>query len=68
MRAQLAERRIQTSVHYPPIHTFSHYASDLGRPLPVTDAVADRVLTLPLFPHMADDDVAAVSEALLSTL
>jgi dTDP-4-amino-4,6-dideoxygalactose transaminase len=68
VRAQLAERRIQTSVHYPPIHTFSHYASDLGRRLPVTDAVADRVLTLPLFPHMVDDDVAAVSEALLSTL
>jgi len=66
VRAGLAAAGIQTSVHYPPIHRFSYY-EELGarRALPVTDAVADRLLTLPLYPHMRDTDVAAVTEATL---
>jgi dTDP-4-amino-4,6-dideoxygalactose transaminase len=63
-RAGLAVRRIQTSVHYPPIHQFSAYR-ELGerRPLPHTDAVADRIVTLPLYPHMSDEAVSAVTQA-----
>ena len=60
-RAALAERRIQTSVHYPPIHLFSYYR-DLGsrRPLPRTELVAEHVVTLPLFGHMEDAQVDMV--------
>lgn len=66
-RSALAERGIQTSVHYPPIHRFSRYrSSGTPRSLPVTDAVADRLVTLPLFPHMTDAAVAAVTSAVLS--
>jgi dTDP-4-amino-4,6-dideoxygalactose transaminase len=68
VRERLAYGRIQTSVHYPPIHTFTHYAAGAHRPLPNTDAVAERILTLPLFPHMSDDDVSAVTSALLTAL
>lgn len=65
VRARLQAERIQTSVHYPPIHGFTLYANaPSGRPLPRTDAVAARILTLPLFPHMQDDDVALVAGAL----
>ena len=32
--------------------------------LPRTDEIADRILTLPLFPHMQDDDVTLVADAL----
>ncbi|MFY9577991.1 MAG: DegT/DnrJ/EryC1/StrS family aminotransferase [Gaiellaceae bacterium] len=66
-RAALAERGIQTSVHYPPIHRFSAYRH-LGssRSLPVTEAIEPRLVTLPLYPHMSDDEVCAVTEAVVA--
>jgi dTDP-4-amino-4,6-dideoxygalactose transaminase len=67
IRAALAERRIQTSVHYPPIHRFSAYEGST-RPLPRTDDVGDRLLTLPLFPHMTDAQVHEVADALIDAL
>jgi len=67
VRTFLAGRGIQTSVHYPPIHRFSAYR-DLKpqRPLPVTDSVASRLLTLPLYPHMREADASVVASALLA--
>jgi dTDP-4-amino-4,6-dideoxygalactose transaminase len=66
MRAQ----GIQTSVHYPPIHHFSAYVEAAGarRELPITDTIAGRLLTLPLYPHLQDAQVEAVAEALQETL
>jgi dTDP-4-amino-4,6-dideoxygalactose transaminase len=64
----LADDRIQTSVHYPPIHTFTRYADADGRPLPRTDAVAQRLLTLPLFGHMTDDQVDFVADRLVGAI
>jgi dTDP-4-amino-4,6-dideoxygalactose transaminase len=60
IRAFLTERRIQTSIHYPPIHGFSAYADQPGRSLPVTDRISRRILTLPLYPHMRDEQVGLV--------
>jgi dTDP-4-amino-4,6-dideoxygalactose transaminase len=68
VRTALNEVGIQTSVHYPPIHTFSAYRAEAGRPLPRTDAVAERLLTLPLYGRMIDEQVDAVVEGLLQTL
>jgi len=68
IRAALAERRIQSSVHYPPIHRFSAFAGTAMRPLPRTDAIADRLLTLPLFPHMTGAQVHKVADALVDAL
>ena len=69
VRAQLQGERIQTSVHYPPIHRFTFYSEAGGRrQLPRTDDIADRILTLPLFPHMHDDDVTLVADALQRAL
>jgi dTDP-4-amino-4,6-dideoxygalactose transaminase len=65
-RARMHEARIQTSVHYPPIHSFTLYRQE--RSLPVTDDVAERIVTLPLFPHMTDDDVQLVVSRLLDCL
>jgi dTDP-4-amino-4,6-dideoxygalactose transaminase len=69
VRAVLTEARIQTSVHYPPIHGFTFY-EQLGRrrPLPQTEAVAGRILTLPLYAHMSDEQVDLVVNALLEAL
>jgi dTDP-4-amino-4,6-dideoxygalactose transaminase len=65
VRGALEADRIQTSVHYPPIHRFTDY-EQLGarRPLPNTDAIGERVLTLPLYGHMTDSQVEAVVAAL----
>ena len=56
--------RIQTSIHYPPIHRFSYYRSrypDVS--LPITEEVAGREVTLPLYPGMTDEMVAWVIDA-----
>lgn len=68
VRTALDEQGIQTSVHYPPIHTFSAYRADSRRPLPQTEAVAERLLTLPLHGRMTDDQADTVADALLQTL
>ncbi len=65
VRTALADDGIQTSVHYPPIHTFSAYREAARRrELPRTDAVASRLLTLPLYGRMTDEQVDAVVDAL----
>ena len=65
VRAMLTEGGIQTSVHYPPIHGFTAYASAPTRPLPRTDEVASRLLTLPLYPGMSEDSVDLVASRLI---
>ena len=68
-RTALQSAKVQTSVHYPPIHRFSYYA-ELGRrrPLPVTDDVSQRIVTLPLFPHMTEEQVELVAQSLADYL
>jgi dTDP-4-amino-4,6-dideoxygalactose transaminase len=68
IRAALAARGIQTSVHYPPIHRFSAYRGLAARPLPRTDDLGERLLTLPLFPHMTEAQVDKVADALADAL
>jgi dTDP-4-amino-4,6-dideoxygalactose transaminase len=51
-RAKLAERGVQTSVHFPPPHLSPAYAS--GAHLPTTEEFARRAVSLPVFPHMAE--------------
>jgi dTDP-4-amino-4,6-dideoxygalactose transaminase len=69
VRTALADARIQTSVHYPPIHRFSFYEQrGRRRPLAQTEAVAGRILTLPLYAHMTDEQVDLVTTALLDAL
>jgi len=58
---ELQESGIQTSIHYPPIHQFSHYKKlfpDVS--LPQTEDVASREVTLPLYPSMKHEDVELV--------
>jgi dTDP-4-amino-4,6-dideoxygalactose transaminase len=62
LREALRLERIQTSVHYPPIHRFTSY-SGAGH-LPVTDEIADRVLTLPLHPGLSLETVDEVCDLL----
>lgn len=59
---------IQTSVHYTPIHHFSMYRDRYPAHVPLVDALAHRLLTLPLHPLMHVSDVDSVSRVLLSVL
>jgi len=68
LRADLAARRIQTSVHYPPIHRLSAHRELAQRPLPHTDDLAERIVSLPLFPHMTEEQVDEVCVALIEAL
>jgi len=56
---------IQTSIHYPPIHTFSAFRKEnrQGGQLRLTEMVALREVTLPLYPEMTDGQVDMVVQA-----
>jgi len=63
----LKEKGIQTSIHYPAAHLFTYMRSSLGTKegtLPLTEKIADNVLTLPLFPDMKTDQLEMVVGAL----
>ena len=68
VREQLAADGIQTSVHYPPVHRFTAYAGDGSPSLPETEAVAESLLTLPLYPGLSTDALELVVERLRAAL
>ena len=60
---------IQTSIHYPPVHKFSYYRQlypDVS--LPLTESVAGREVTLPLYPGMSDEQVKLVIDSVCKSL
>lgn len=58
----LNEKGIGATFHYIPLHT-SPMGSKLhdGRPLPVTERLHERLLRLPLYPDLRDEDVDLIS-------
>lgn len=67
VRQQLGERNIQTGIHYPfPIHRMRGYAF-LGyqdHSLPVTEALATQIMSLPIYPALPTASAQKVLEAL----
>ncbi|MFM2152469.1 MAG: hypothetical protein RL199_904 [Pseudomonadota bacterium] len=62
LRAHLAERGIETLVHYPvPPHLSGVYRSR-GLSLPVSERLASEVVSLPMGPHLSDAQVDLVVE------
>jgi perosamine synthetase len=65
--AALRAENIGVNVHYLPVHLHPYYRKRFGtKPglCPVAEAAYDRLLTLPLFPGMTDEDSADVIMAL----
>jgi dTDP-4-amino-4,6-dideoxygalactose transaminase len=61
----LAEENVGSSIHFLPVHRLSAYRDlELRAPLPVTERAGAEVLSLPLSPAHADDDVRDAVEAL----
>lgn len=61
--AELAARGIQTSIHYRPVHSLSIY-QHLDSRLPVTDNISSSILSLPLYPHLSEEDCGYVVQSL----
>jgi dTDP-4-amino-4,6-dideoxygalactose transaminase len=63
LMVHLAAEGIQTAVHYPvPVHLQPAYANRLpgSHSLPVTEDVCPRILSLPLFPELTDEEIVRV--------
>jgi len=67
-REKLKQAGIQTSFHYPPVHQFQIYRDVREQTLKETEAVADRQVTLPLFPGMTDEQQELVIENVFDAL
>jgi dTDP-4-amino-4,6-dideoxygalactose transaminase len=60
----LRDAGVQSSIHYRPIHTFTYYRERYGEiSLPITEALAARQVTLPLYPTMGEENFETVVEA-----
>jgi dTDP-4-amino-4,6-dideoxygalactose transaminase len=68
LREHLSEQGIQTSILYPAVHEFSEYAGAQPGGLPQSELVARAELTLPLYPHLSDDDQDRVVDAVRAGL
>ena len=69
--AAMKHKGVQTSIHYPPVHTFSYMVGaepSNGWDVPNTERVGLGVLTLPLFPDMTDAQVDLVVSTLKDAL
>lgn len=67
----LRRKRIQTSIHYPPIHGFSYYQKSLRtsrNKLPFTECVGGQEVTLPLHPLLKKEDILFVCHQIKKVL
>jgi dTDP-4-amino-4,6-dideoxygalactose transaminase len=65
----LAERGVGCAIHYPePLHRQAAFAPAAGQPasLPVSEAAAEEVLSLPMFPEMTDAELDEACAAVRS--
>jgi dTDP-4-amino-4,6-dideoxygalactose transaminase len=68
--SNLLDLGIQTSIHYNPVHTFTYYKQQKSAVihLPVTEAYAEREVTLPLFPTMTEEQIEYVTSSVKAVL
>ena len=62
----LAESGISTSVHFKPLSEMTYWKKAVKNPLPVTDRVWKKLLTLPCYNSMTDEDIAYVIKQVLA--
>jgi len=64
----MKKRKIQTSVHYQPVHKFTYYQNNFPEvreiSLPNTEYVGKQEVTLPLHPLMTERDVIYVCNSI----
>ena len=68
---KMRKANIGVNVHYIPVYRHSYYWNNYPvnpDDFPVTEDVFSRILTLPLFPRMTEEDVNVVVETLKASL
>lgn len=69
---EMKKRKIQTSVHYQPVHKFTYYQNNFPEvreiSLPHTEYVGRKEVTLPLHPLMTEKDILYVCNSLKKIL
>lgn len=68
---RLNDAGVPTAIHYPvPLHKQPAYERlcRLPAPVPVSEAAASRVLSLPMHPYLGDDELAAITDLLENSL
>ena len=69
LAAALAERGIQTGIHYPiPVHQQFAYRNYRNASLPVTERVAGEILSLPMHPWMTGSEIEEVTRTVTECL
>jgi dTDP-4-amino-4,6-dideoxygalactose transaminase len=64
LMAALAEENIGYGLHFPACHTLKYVREMFGgTSLPVTEDVSEKILSLPIYPSMTDEEVATVINA-----
>lgn len=62
LREDLKEKGIETGVHYPiPIHLQPAIKQFGNISLPITERIAQRIISLPMFPDMTEEEIEYVS-------
>jgi dTDP-4-amino-4,6-dideoxygalactose transaminase len=69
LKAKLDAERIGTGLFYRlALHQHPAFKAYNSRPLPVSERLANSVLSLPVHPDLTDDEVDRVAEAVLAAL
>ena len=56
---------IDTSIHYPtPCHQHVPYRRFAGQALPIVDKASEEIVSLPMFPHLSEDQITRVCDAI----
>ena len=68
---RMREKNIGVNLHYIPIYKFTYYRNNFklnDGEYPVTEDIFERIVTLPLFPLMSDEDVLSVIGATMASI
>lgn len=66
---ELKEKRIQSSIHYPPFWNFSAYKNKfIEADSPIAAEICRRELTLPLFPKIKKEEIDMITDSLLEII
>lgn len=62
LKDYLADKGIMTKVYFEPVHQTYFYKQAMGYDckLPATEALAEKVLTLPMHPHLTSDEIDTI--------
>lgn len=64
IRDLLHKAGIQTSIHYPPVHLFDIYYNSKNRGLERTESIYKRLITLPMYGKLTDEQVTFITDTL----